>query len=102
MRALGLPTASKRVTEPRGVVDAELLREAGGVYLSVEDDVDIDPWGDLGSLFVEATDNLLRPIVVSAGASNVTIFTPMPLLQLAGMIKVVEPSLRFKDVRCGW
>lgn len=61
-------------------LDSELLKES---------ELDIDRFSTLG-----------KPEV--SGLAIVTTLIPWPLMPLAGMKRVVDPSLRFRCVRSGW
>ena len=76
----GVPELSRRVREPVGVVDWEEARDGGGVkVLFIEDESDPG----------------------TGAAASEMIFTPVLVLVLAGMNRVVCPLLPVMEMRCG-
>jgi len=104
IKAIGVPSGEKMLSDPRGVVLSELEIEGVGcgTLAELEDDVvDTEPRGDCDGLD-EERDSLSTPETVeSSGAWSVTTFIPSPFSLLAGMKSVVLPSPRFRDVLRG-
>lgn len=97
-KAYGSPEGLKSVKEPRGVV---LWRLGTEVFVDATDAIE-GVWEELGVDVVEGCDSLellyeetgervgeLSKIMVDRGMARVTIFTPLLVLVLAGMKRVV-------------
>jgi len=75
--------------------DEERERDLGDITLAMEDCLEIVDAG------VKGPEVSLPESLLAFGAVNVTIFTPMPLSLVAGMNRVVSPSLLFTEIRDG-
>ena len=102
IRARGEPDLSKRVRLPFGVVLGALEVDGVAEAVVAEEVLDLVECSERERLEMEELRDWVEGVLFWLAVRSVTILTPMPSLEEAGMSNVVWPSLRFSDVRSGW